>query len=129
VTDLEAFRVALNSEQKDVKVTMLALMIKASVAALKSSPASTARSTAKKLVLKQYYTSASPPTRRTGSSSRSSTTPTRRASSISRATSATSRRRRATANSHRGHDRRDVHDLEPRRHRRDLFHAIINAPK
>jgi pyruvate dehydrogenase E2 component (dihydrolipoamide acetyltransferase) len=38
VTELEAFRVAINAEQKDVKVTMLALMIKASVAALKKFP-------------------------------------------------------------------------------------------
>jgi len=55
VTDLEAFRVALNSEQKDVKVTMLALMIKASVAALKKFPSVNSSLDGEELVLKQYY--------------------------------------------------------------------------
>jgi pyruvate dehydrogenase E2 component (dihydrolipoamide acetyltransferase) len=55
VTDLEAFRVALNGEQKDVKVTMLALMIKASVAALKKYPSVNSSLDGEELVLKQYY--------------------------------------------------------------------------
>jgi pyruvate dehydrogenase E2 component (dihydrolipoamide acetyltransferase) len=55
VTDLEAFRVALNNEQKDVKVTMLALMIKASVAALKKFPTVNSSLDGEQLVLKQYY--------------------------------------------------------------------------
>jgi pyruvate dehydrogenase E2 component (dihydrolipoamide acetyltransferase) len=55
VTDLEAFRVALNAEQKDVKVTMLALMIKASVAALKKFPNVNSSLDGEQLVLKQYY--------------------------------------------------------------------------
>jgi pyruvate dehydrogenase E2 component (dihydrolipoamide acetyltransferase) len=55
VTDLEAFRVALNTEQKDVKVTMLALMIKASVAALKKFPNVNSSLDGEQLVLKQYY--------------------------------------------------------------------------
>jgi pyruvate dehydrogenase E2 component (dihydrolipoamide acetyltransferase) len=55
VTDLEAFRVALNNEQKDVKVTMLALMIKASVAALKKFPTVNSSLDGDQLVLKQYY--------------------------------------------------------------------------
>jgi pyruvate dehydrogenase E2 component (dihydrolipoamide acetyltransferase) len=55
VTDLEAFRVALNNEQKDVKVTMLALMIKASVAALKKFPSVNSSLDGEELVLKQYY--------------------------------------------------------------------------
>ena len=55
VTDLEAFRVAINAEQKDVKVTMLALMIKASVAALKKFPAVNSSLDGDQLVLKQYY--------------------------------------------------------------------------
>jgi pyruvate dehydrogenase E2 component (dihydrolipoamide acetyltransferase) len=55
VTDLEAFRVALNGEQKDVKVTMLALMIKASVAALKKFPSVNSSLDGEELVLKQYY--------------------------------------------------------------------------
>jgi pyruvate dehydrogenase E2 component (dihydrolipoamide acetyltransferase) len=55
VTDLEAFRVALNAEQKDVKVTMLALMIKASIAALKKFPSVNSSLDGDQLVLKQYY--------------------------------------------------------------------------
>jgi len=55
VTDLEAFRVTLNAEQKDVKVTMLALMIKASVAALKKFPSVNSSLDGEELVLKQYY--------------------------------------------------------------------------
>jgi pyruvate dehydrogenase E2 component (dihydrolipoamide acetyltransferase) len=55
VTELEAFRVALNNEQKDVKVTMLALMIKASVAALKKFPAVNSSLDGEQLVLKGYY--------------------------------------------------------------------------
>ena len=55
VTDLEAFRVALNAEQKDVKVTMLALLIKASVAALKKFTTVNSSLDGEQLVLKQYY--------------------------------------------------------------------------
>ncbi len=55
VTDLEAFRVAINNEQKDVKLTMLALIIKASVAALKKFPAVNSSLDGEELVLKQYY--------------------------------------------------------------------------
>jgi pyruvate dehydrogenase E2 component (dihydrolipoamide acetyltransferase) len=55
VTDLEAFRVAMNAEQKDVKLTMLALIIKASVAALKKFPAVNSSLDGDQLVLKQYY--------------------------------------------------------------------------
>jgi pyruvate dehydrogenase E2 component (dihydrolipoamide acetyltransferase) len=55
VTDLEAFRVAINAEQKDVKLTMLALIIKASVAALKKFPAVNSSLDGDQLVLKQYY--------------------------------------------------------------------------
>jgi pyruvate dehydrogenase E2 component (dihydrolipoamide acetyltransferase) len=55
VTDLEAFRVQLNNEQKDVKVTMLALLIKASVAALKKFPSVNSSLDGDGLILKQYY--------------------------------------------------------------------------
>jgi len=55
VTDIEAFRVALNAEQKDVKVTMLALLIKAVVAALKTFPIVNSSLDGDQLVLKQYY--------------------------------------------------------------------------
>ena len=48
ITELEAFRVTLNKENEKagVKVTMLAFLIKACVAALKKFPTSTPRSTA-----------------------------------------------------------------------------------
>ena len=61
ITDLEAFRVALNkeNEKSGVKVTMLAFLIKASVAALKKFPDVNASLVSTpdgdSLVLKQYY--------------------------------------------------------------------------
>ncbi len=57
VTDLEAFRVALNKENEKagIKVTMLAFLIKASVAALKKFPDFNASIDADNLVLKQYF--------------------------------------------------------------------------
>ncbi|MCX7177284.1 MAG: dihydrolipoyllysine-residue acetyltransferase [Proteobacteria bacterium] len=55
ITDLEAFRVTLNKEQKDgLKLTMLAFLIKASVAALKKFPEFNASLDGDNLVLKQY---------------------------------------------------------------------------
>jgi len=55
VTELEEFRKAINAEQKDVKVTMLALMIKTSVAALKKFPLFNTSLDGAELVFKQYY--------------------------------------------------------------------------
>ncbi len=57
VTDLEAFRVALNKENEKagVKVTMLAFLIKASVAALKRFPDFNASLAGENLVYKQYF--------------------------------------------------------------------------
>jgi pyruvate dehydrogenase E2 component (dihydrolipoamide acetyltransferase) len=55
VTELEEFRKAINGEQKDVKVTMLALMIKACVAALKEFPIFNSSLDGEELVFKQYY--------------------------------------------------------------------------
>ena len=57
ITDLEAFRVALNKENEKagIKVTMLAFLIKASVAALKKFPDFNARSTATISIVKQYF--------------------------------------------------------------------------
>ncbi|MDH3725530.1 MAG: dihydrolipoyllysine-residue acetyltransferase [Thermoleophilia bacterium] len=54
ITDLEAFRKQLNSEQ-DVKVTMLAMLIVASVATLKAFPDFNASLQGDELVLKRYY--------------------------------------------------------------------------
>jgi pyruvate dehydrogenase E2 component (dihydrolipoamide acetyltransferase) len=57
ITDLEAFRVTLNreNEKSGIKVTMLAFLIKASVAALKKFPEVNASLDGDNLVLKQYF--------------------------------------------------------------------------
>jgi pyruvate dehydrogenase E2 component (dihydrolipoamide acetyltransferase) len=57
ITDLEAFRVATNkeNEKSGVKVTMLAFLIKASVAALKKFPEFNASLDGEQIVLKQYF--------------------------------------------------------------------------
>jgi len=55
ITELEALRQQLNREQSGVKVTMLAFLIKAVVAALKAFPAFNASLDGDNLVLKRYY--------------------------------------------------------------------------
>jgi pyruvate dehydrogenase E2 component (dihydrolipoamide acetyltransferase) len=57
ITELEAFRVMLNkeNEKSGVKVTMLAFLIKASVAALKKFPQFNSSLDGEQLVLKQYF--------------------------------------------------------------------------
>ncbi|WP_246610346.1 dihydrolipoyllysine-residue acetyltransferase [Comamonas fluminis] len=59
ITDLEAFRISTNAEsakaKSDVKVTMLAFVIKALVAALKKFPEFNASLDGDTLVYKQYY--------------------------------------------------------------------------
>jgi pyruvate dehydrogenase E2 component (dihydrolipoamide acetyltransferase) len=57
ITDLEAFRVATNkeNEKSGIKVTMLAFLIKASVAALKKFPEFNASLDGEQIVLKRYF--------------------------------------------------------------------------
>ena len=57
ITDLEAFRVQMNKENEKagIKLTMLAFMIKASVAALKKFPDFNSSLDGDQLVLKQYF--------------------------------------------------------------------------
>ncbi|HTW86060.1 MAG TPA: dihydrolipoyllysine-residue acetyltransferase [Candidatus Sulfotelmatobacter sp.] len=55
VTELEAFRKQVNGERKDVKVTMLAFLIKAVVAALQRYPVLNSSLDGEELVLKRYY--------------------------------------------------------------------------
>src|SRR5438552_5368138 len=57
ITDLEAFRVTLNKENEKtgIKLTMLAFLIKASVAALKKFPDVNASIDGDNLVVKQYF--------------------------------------------------------------------------
>jgi pyruvate dehydrogenase E2 component (dihydrolipoamide acetyltransferase) len=54
VTDLEAFRKAINSEHKDVKVTILALLMKTLVASLRHFPTFNSSLDGDDLILKQY---------------------------------------------------------------------------
>jgi pyruvate dehydrogenase E2 component (dihydrolipoamide acetyltransferase) len=55
VTDLEAFRKQLNAEQADVKVTMVALLLKAAAATLKAFPDVNSSLDGDELVRKKYY--------------------------------------------------------------------------
>ena len=57
ITELEAFRVQMNKENEKagIKITMLAFLIKASVAALKKFPEFNASLDGDQLVLKKYY--------------------------------------------------------------------------
>jgi pyruvate dehydrogenase E2 component (dihydrolipoamide acetyltransferase) len=55
ITDLEAFRKRTNGEQSDVKVTMVALLVRAVVGSLKAFPAVNASLDGDELILKRYY--------------------------------------------------------------------------
>jgi pyruvate dehydrogenase E2 component (dihydrolipoyllysine-residue acetyltransferase) len=55
ITDLEAFRKQINSERSDVKVTMVALLIKACVGALRQFPEFNSSLDGDELVIKRYY--------------------------------------------------------------------------
>jgi pyruvate dehydrogenase E2 component (dihydrolipoamide acetyltransferase) len=55
ITDLEAWRKRLNAEQSDAKVTMVAFLVAASVAALKEFPSFNSSLDGDELVLKRYY--------------------------------------------------------------------------
>ena len=55
ITDLEAFRKQLNTEQSDAKVTMVALLLKACAATLKAFPNVNSSLDGDELVVKQYY--------------------------------------------------------------------------
>lgn len=55
ITDLEALRKQLNAEQSDVKVTMVALLLKACARALQDFPRFNSSLDGEQLVLKRYY--------------------------------------------------------------------------
>src|SRR5581483_5096584 len=55
ITDLEAFRKQVNAEQDEVKVTMVALLVKACVGALRRFPEFNSSLDGDELVLKRYY--------------------------------------------------------------------------
>src|SRR5215211_842901 len=55
ITELEAFRKATNAAQKDVKVTMVALLVKAVVSSLKAYPEVNSSLDGEELILKRFY--------------------------------------------------------------------------
>ena len=55
ITDLEAFRKQINSEQQNVKVTMVALLMKACVGSLRQFPDFNSSLDGDELVIKRYY--------------------------------------------------------------------------
>jgi pyruvate dehydrogenase E2 component (dihydrolipoamide acetyltransferase) len=55
ITDLEAFRKQVNAEQQNVKVTMVALLMKACVGALRQFPEVNSSLDGDELVIKRYY--------------------------------------------------------------------------
>jgi pyruvate dehydrogenase E2 component (dihydrolipoamide acetyltransferase) len=55
ITELEAFRKQINAEQQDVKVTMVALLVKACVGSLKQFPDFNSSLDGDELVVKRYY--------------------------------------------------------------------------
>jgi pyruvate dehydrogenase E2 component (dihydrolipoamide acetyltransferase) len=55
ITELEAFRKETNAAQKDVKVTMVALLVKACVASLQAFPEVNSSLEGDELVLKRYW--------------------------------------------------------------------------
>jgi pyruvate dehydrogenase E2 component (dihydrolipoamide acetyltransferase) len=55
ITELEAFRKELNAEQSEVKMTMVAILLKAAAAALEAYPQLNASLDGDELVLKRYY--------------------------------------------------------------------------
>ncbi|MDQ3607615.1 MAG: 2-oxo acid dehydrogenase subunit E2, partial [Actinomycetota bacterium] len=55
ITELEAFRKQLNTEQSDIKVTMVSLLLKASAATLRAFPDFNASLDGDELVLKKYF--------------------------------------------------------------------------
>jgi len=55
ITDLEAFRKQINAEQQDVKVTMVALLVKACVGSLRQFPDFNSSLDGEELVIKRYY--------------------------------------------------------------------------
>jgi pyruvate dehydrogenase E2 component (dihydrolipoamide acetyltransferase) len=55
ITDLEAFRKRVNAEQSEVKLTMVALLLKAAAGALEAFPQFNASLDGDELVLKRYY--------------------------------------------------------------------------
>jgi len=129
----KAFRVAVeHASKRTSRCTMLALMIKASVAALKKFPSVNSSLDGEELVLKQYYKHRLRRRHaRTGSSSRSCHDADKKGVlDIARDLGDALEVRRATgklgiADMY----RRTVHDLEPRRHRRDYSPDHVNAPE
>ena len=126
ITELEDFRVRLNKEieKSGVRVSMLAFMIKAAVASLKRFPEFNASLDGDNLILKKYFHIGFAADTPQGlvvpvirdADKKSVTEIAKEMGDLAKACP----RRQAQAGSHAG---RHVHDLQPRRDRRDLFHA------
>ena len=126
ITDLEAFRVALNkeNEKSGVKVTMLAFLIKACVAALKKFPEFNASLDGDNLIYKQYYHIGFAADTPNGL-----VVPVIKNADQKGLLAIAPRNGRALGQGTRGQARAGGHagrmllDLEPRRHRRHVLHA------
>ena len=125
ITDLEAFRKEINASQKDVKVTMVALLVKACVdLAEGATPRSTRRSTASELILKRYWNIGFAADTPQGLVVPVIKDADRKgileiAGELTRLSGA-AREGKLKMRRHAG---RDVHDLVARRHRRHVLHA------
>ena len=124
ITDLEAFRKEVNAEQKDVKVTMVALLMKACVGALRQFPEFNSSLDGDELVIKRYYNIGFAADTPQGLLVPVIKEADRKGPPRDRA-----RARRALGQGARGEDlgrgdaRLDLHDLVARRHRRYELHA------
>ena len=126
ITDLEAFRVQLNkeNEKSGVKVTMLAFLIKASVAALKKFPEFNASLDGDNLIFKKYYNIGFAADTPNGLVVPVIKNADQKgliaiAKEMTRAFGQGARRQAGA----RGHAGRMLFDLESRRHRRHVLHA------
>jgi pyruvate dehydrogenase E2 component (dihydrolipoamide acetyltransferase) len=132
ITDLEAFRVAINreNEKSGLKITMLAFLIKACAVALKKFPEFNSSLDGDNLVLKQYCHIAFAADTPNGL-----VVPVIKNADQKSVAELASRKRRtgeegARRQTHAGRDVRCLfHHLQRRRHRRHDFSPIINAPE
>ena len=124
VTELEAFRKQLNAEQSDVKVTMVALLLKACAATLAAFPDFNSSLDGDELVRKRYYNLGFAADTPNGLVVPVVKDVDRKGllELAGELTELSGKARAGQARARRD-ERRDVHDLEPRRHRRHVVHA------
>ena len=130
ITELEAFRKETNAAQKDVKVTMVALLVKACVASLQAFPEFNSSLDGDELVLKRYWHIGFAADTPQGlvvpvikdADQKGILDIARELTELSGAAREGKLKLDRDA-------RRDVHDLEPRRHRRHRLHADRQRPR